>query len=299
MKSHPPEQGSSAHSKAARKEPAREPGPKYVLAVDYYGAMKPRRVYPLVVQVPRGKGAVPADTATGVMVTLRPVVPGALVAPAELPLEISRPGARATFHVTPLARGRLPAARVGIFRDGRQVHEVRTPMKVRSQRLAWAILLLALVLPALLLYWTRYAPLHGQVPATRPAVKEEAADESEPKTVAYMRDGSPGEVLQYQLGTGLRSNLPAFPHSREVWDNTAAGAGSAYEFLCSSTESLQWPFWLGVLLLALAVIAWMARRPFRDGVSDSVALASLPSAVTVQGDATAETLPLATPGEGE
>src|SRR6516225_1659953 len=71
----------------------------YDLRVSYYATMKPQRVYPLVVEVSRGPGS--SDGPTGATVTLRPVVPGALVAPAELPLEVSRPGARATFHVTP------------------------------------------------------------------------------------------------------------------------------------------------------------------------------------------------------
>jgi hypothetical protein len=298
MKSHPPEPGPSERRKAARNDAANEPRPKYGLAVTYHAAMKPRRVYPLVVQVPRGKGAVPADSASGVMVTLRPVVPGALVAPAELPLEISRPGARATFHVTPLVRGRLPEARVGVFCDGRPVHEVRTPMKVRTQRLAWALLLSALVLPVLLVYATRTAPLHGQVADTRPVLKAEA-DEEGSKTETYLRDGSPGEVLRDRLGKELRADLPEFEGSRRVYDGAAEGIGSAYDYLCSSATTLQPAFWLGVLLLVLSVLAWVLRRPYRDGISDSVELSRLPSAVTLHGDATAETLPLATPGEGE
>jgi hypothetical protein len=129
--------------------------------------MKPRRVYPLVVEVPRGRGAAPADGPTGVVVTLRPVVPGALVVPAELPLEVSRPGATATFQVTPLARGSLPQACVRVLCDGRPVQEVRTRMTAKTQRLAWALLLLALVGVPLLTHWTVTAPLRGDVPHLR------------------------------------------------------------------------------------------------------------------------------------
>jgi hypothetical protein len=173
MKSHPSGRDSSVkgsssqHSPSGRHEPARPREYKYDLRVSYYSRMNLQRVYSLVVEVPRGKGSVPADGPTGATVTLRPVVPGALVVPAQLPLEVARPGARATFHVTPLVRGRLPEACVRVLMDGQPARELRTRMKVKTQRLAWLLLLLALVLPAALVYWTYVAPLQGLVSDTR------------------------------------------------------------------------------------------------------------------------------------
>ncbi len=113
-------------------------GSAYTIEVYYYRRMKPQRVYSLVVEVPRGKGAVPRDAPSGMTVAGRPIVPGALVVPAEAPLEVSRPGSRATFHVTPLARGRLSDAQVRIQHNGRTVQEVRTCMKATTQRWAWS-----------------------------------------------------------------------------------------------------------------------------------------------------------------
>ncbi len=267
MKSHPPSQGTAegapsaaVRAEAARPEPARDKPPEYKVEVAYHYTMKPQRVYPLVVEVPRGKGAVAADAPTGIVVTVRPVVPGALVAPAELPLEVSRPGARATFHVTPLARGRLPGAGVRFLYDGRLLHELATPMRVRTQRLAWLLLLLAVAVPALLCY-ARYRSVDGR---------------------------ELGEALR----GGLRENLPAFPRSGPVFDAVGTGVGLAAELFCGPDADPRTAFWLGVFLLALAVGAAIVRRTERARESGSVVLAGGPSALTLHGDQTAETLPL-------
>jgi hypothetical protein len=286
--------------------------------------MRPRRVYPLVVEVPRGQGAVPLEAPTGVFATLRAVVPGAVVAPAEQSLEVSRPGARATFYVTPVARGRLPEARVEIRQEGRPVQEIRTPMAARTQRLAWALLLLALVLPALLVHWTYSEPLRGQVadkrkkidagpgpaeqaqggpapgmpggPPGRPQAAPANAETPLPDDTyeAYMRTGTPGEVLDYRLRNGLQDNLPEFPGSPKAIAAVTGGAGAAYDWLCGTARDVRPAFWLGVILLLLALAAWVVRRPARARQRGTVALAVSPPGATLHGDQTAETLPLTT-----
>ena len=143
------------------------PRPKeqdYGLNLHFFGRMKPQRVYPLTVEVGRGLTAV-GRADTGVLV--RPVIPGALVVPAEQSLDLGRPGEAVTFHVTPLARGRLPEARVEVVRHGRPIRQLPLSMAADTQRLTWVLLLLALVLPTLLLYFTKYNPPQGLVPGTR------------------------------------------------------------------------------------------------------------------------------------
>jgi hypothetical protein len=96
--------------------------------------MRPNRVYPVVVGW-RG-GARPAAP-----VTVRLVMAGAQVVPAEQTLE---PGGdeRATFYVTPLARGWLRGERLEVLQDGRKVQEIRLPSKATTQRSTWVLLLL-------------------------------------------------------------------------------------------------------------------------------------------------------------
>src|SRR5262249_44034071 len=81
------------------------------LQVRHYAVLKRRRVYPLVVEVPRGD----EGGEGGRVVVVRPVVPGALVVPAEQRLDVGTPGNQVTFDVTALARGRLPRAHVEVF----------------------------------------------------------------------------------------------------------------------------------------------------------------------------------------
>lgn len=341
MKSQPPakdssEKASSSPSRPtqpARRDPAKPRGSEYDLSVSYYCTMKPQRVYPLVVEVPRGRGAVPADGPTGVTVTLRPAVPGAVVVPAELPLEVSRPGAAATFHVTPLARGRLREACVRVLYDGRPVQELRTRMTGKTQRLAWLLLLLALVVPPLLVHWTVTDPMRGRVPRLllKPdrkegdAEKPPAADTTKPPAQPplpeppppprggkpggpaapplqpleespyeeVMQMATPGEVLTYRLGLLLRDNLPEFPGRTAGVNGLAAAAGAVYGTLCGVASDLRLGFWLGVLLLSMAFGSWVLHRPTRVRRLGSVALPAVASGPTLRAAETGETLPLA------
>jgi hypothetical protein len=299
MKPHSRAREADEPAQPARPDPARDKAPEYTLEASWYCTMKPRRVYPLVVRVPPGRDSVPLDSPSGVMVTLRPVVPGALVTPAELPLEVSRPGAQATFHVTPLARGRLPAAQVSVLCGGRPALELRVRMTARTQWAAWLLLLLALIVPALLVRYThpRFEPLRGQVPYTRQVTARNEAGQEEVRTEVRFRTGSPGEVLHDRVRVGLSATLPEFAGSDRFCDGVGRGLGAVYEFLCQSADSLYPPFWIGMLLLTLAVGSWALRRPARVRERARVALAAV-LAGPRQGDATAETLPLtAPPGE--
>jgi hypothetical protein len=262
MKSQPstPEPSKSGPSPSGQTAAAPDRSPQYKLEVAYYSTMKPQRVYPLVVEVPRGKSAVPADAPTGMMLTVRAVVPGALVAPAEAPLEVSRPGARATFHVTPLARGPLPGASVSLFHDGRRVQEVLTPMRVRTPRRARWLLVLALVVPALLWY-ARY------------------------RSVDCV-------ALEQDLRGALHAGVPEFPGSDRVLNGMAFVVGTAGESLCGQGADPRAALVLGVALLVLALGSWLLNASSRARVAGSVVLPPGASSATLHGDQTAETLPI-------
>jgi hypothetical protein len=153
----PPAKDKPEKVPAARREPPRKPlAQDYDLRLRFYTTMRPQRVYPLAVEVPGAAPGRAAEAPTGVLVLIRPVISGAVVVPATQPLDVSRPGARVTFDVTPVARGRLPGARVEVLRDGRPVQELRLRMRATTQRMTWIFLLLTVLLPILLMYFTRY-----------------------------------------------------------------------------------------------------------------------------------------------
>lgn len=145
----PPQAAASAHAVGA----------KHRFYVRFYRRMRQHRVYPAVVWS-KGLGG----GGVGGPVTLRAVIPGALVAPAEQMLDVSDARATATFYVTPVARGRLPEARIEVVARGSVVQTIRMPMRSTTQRLTWLLAFLTVALPAFLLYTTVYHKLQGFLP---------------------------------------------------------------------------------------------------------------------------------------
>jgi hypothetical protein len=146
--------------------------PTIPLTFRFYSAMKPRRVYPLTVQLPRG-AADKASTGAAPLV-IKPVIAGAVVTPAEQTLDLTPSGGQVAFQVTPLAKGRLPEARVDVTHHGRLVERVRMLMRGRTQFATWVLFLLTLIIPSVMLYFTSIAPLRGEVPVIKR--KADAAD---------------------------------------------------------------------------------------------------------------------------
>jgi hypothetical protein len=158
-------QSAPARSKAPG---ARDPGhhTQTDLRVRYYQRMRVQRVYPLVVEVRSGAAARPAGGLTLEPVAVRPLIPGAQVVPAEQRLDVTRPGDKATFFVTPLARGRFPEPRVVVLQHGRAVHAIPLRMKAVTQRFTWLLLLLTVLLTAGVFYYTHVNKLTGKIPYT-------------------------------------------------------------------------------------------------------------------------------------
>jgi hypothetical protein len=139
------------------REPARSDDGLGPLQVRYFRRMRPQRVYGVTVGWPRrDERRAPPGTPP---VMLRLLMAGAQVVPAELPLDPANPDAKATFYVTPIARGWLRNERLEVLVGGRKVQEVPLPSKVGGQGLTWTFLLLALLVPWFLLSYGKYSPL--------------------------------------------------------------------------------------------------------------------------------------------
>jgi hypothetical protein len=154
--------------------PIAQAGESRPVLVRYFGRMRIQRVYPLAVEMAQADGRKEGE-AGSLPTVLRPIIPGALVVPAEEQMDASAQGNRVVFHVTPLARRRLTDARIEVRQTGRPVQEIALDMRVTSQRLAWLLLALAVLIPWGLIQIAR-APLSGDVYDLLPArPKQEVA----------------------------------------------------------------------------------------------------------------------------
>jgi hypothetical protein len=220
-----------------------------------------RRVYPLVVSLPA------KASGTAGAVAVRPLIPGALVTPAELILDSAKSDTQATFYVTPVARGRLPKARVQLHRQGSLLQEVTLPMKAVTQRLTWVLLALTILVPAFLLYTTKYNKMTGTVPRSMAPTPEDVR--AEPATPPIAREptiknmpGRPGELLEYRL----KEELPVIPHV-DASAHLARWLGIGYDLACELATD-HFSFYVGALLLGLTIISAVthsSRRARRRG----------------------------------
>jgi hypothetical protein len=153
----------SARGKAGKPQrpPARETRPSPPasphLSVRYWKRMRINKVYPVVVSCAGRPGGDP--------ISVRLVVAGAQVVPAEQPMDPGQPGEKVTFYVTPLANGGLRGERVEVLQHGQKIQEIRLPSKVTSQKGTLVWLFLMFFVPWLLWHYFMYAPI-GYKPET-------------------------------------------------------------------------------------------------------------------------------------
>lgn len=112
--------------------------------VRFYRRMKRRRVYHMVVELTSAAGTL-GNAATIDAVIARPLIPGALVVPAEQEISPRASNNRISFGVTPLAVGGLGDARLQLVHKGKVLDEIRTPMRGTSQRRTLVLALLTLL----------------------------------------------------------------------------------------------------------------------------------------------------------
>jgi hypothetical protein len=262
--------------------------------------MKPRRVYPLSVELPRG--VADKGSASVASLVVKPVIAGAVVTPAEQMLDLTPSGGSVTFGVAPLAKGRLPDARVDVLQQGRLVERVRMSMRGRTQFATWVLLLLTLIMPWIVLNYTSIAPLSGDVPRMVPKVEGAPnADDGPKPPPPPQRPGGPpgqgeappaapeqpqgsqikrmvgdsGEVLQFKISHTVRANSPKIPwviedkpdvlskNPEDGLEWAAWGLGEAYQFLCVGANNLHPAFWCGTALLVLTLLSLLFHRTVR------------------------------------
>lgn len=264
--------------------PARSGPP---LQFRYSTVMKPQRVYALVVEVPQKKRG---EVKGGGPVVVRPIIPGALVVPAEQRFDTSEAGNQITFHVTPLARGRLPRARVEVFAPGQPPQQIALPMSARTQRLSWALLILAFVVP-----WLLFKITTGDW-------KPEAYDaQGKPRDQAVVLGDRTWEALHDKLARIKLVNAPL--GKDDSWTKDARGedldkealsskdrkeftiAGRiadgvevVYKGLEEGVRGKRWALATGVILALLAFVSWSFHRSRRSRVRKRLELAPAESA---------------------
>jgi hypothetical protein len=165
-------------------------------------------------------------------------------------------------------------------------------MKVVRQRLTKVLLLLTFLLPLVVLYFTRYNVLEGEIPQEQfkkpapPPRQGPPPGQRPPEGInrpgrpglpapppvpppppgqkaqsVPMRHGAPGEVLEYQLKEDLNDLFPDIPGG---WDQVASALGTSYQFLIvMEADQVRFPFWLGVILLGLTAISWFLHLSVR------------------------------------
>jgi hypothetical protein len=195
-------------------------------------------------------------------VVVRPVIPGAVVTPAEQTLDASGPAREAVFYVTPLALGKIPDARVAVIPSQGSRQEIPLPMKSLRQRLTLWLLLLTFLVPAFLFYTCKYEKLEDLIPEKVPRSQARQppprGNQAAPRMQTRMVWGQPGQVLEFWINEKL--GLPKIPY---VTENVASGLGQAYQFLCIYSDSEPLAFQVGLAFLVLTGISWIAHMRSR------------------------------------
>jgi len=275
---------------AARKEAA--PGKKgKPLQLRYYPVMKPHRVYTLAVEVPKsGKGA----GGEGAVVVVRPVIAGAQVVPAEQRLDTSGPGNQVTFHVTPLARGKLPRARVEVYSAGRAPQSVPVPMKAKTQRLAWLLLALALLLPWGVWQltrddWNSYADRQAAEQSQPGGEKASAKDDEHFFSVRGQEFATRATITMKRDWPQITLfNAPYEPEGPEGWqkftlvDKLEAPLAGVYAGLLEGVAKNRWLAVVFLVLLLGSFLAWSSHRPRQVKVRRPVQLAPAEEAAATE-----------------
>jgi hypothetical protein len=211
--------------------------------------MKPNRVYSLTVTPLTGLTS--SSPSEGVVV-VRPVIPGALVAPAEERLEV-KGGNVVVFQVTPLAKGTIPNARVEIHAAGQPTEEIPLRIRVQNQRLTLLMLALTFLLPWVLFKitlgsWAAEANNRQEqfVGATQlPANRFKEAIKAIPPVPLLTKnaDWMPLGLDKYNLG-----------------DLTTEGLRNGYQLLMVLVSEYHAIYYLFAILLAFTLILCFMRR---------------------------------------
>jgi hypothetical protein len=192
----------------------------------------------------KGSDRPPADAEP---LTLRLLMAGAQVVPSEQTLDPTKPTAKATFYVTPLAGGWLRGERLEVLRGGRKVQEIPLRCRVVSQRMTAVLLLLVFLVPWFILTY----------------LKNPIAED-----VSLVRVGGvprlQGQTRAETFANRVRDQLPDMPEFvKDVSSDVDAGLkkfpnvfGDVYEVLTRLAQQQPLAFYAAVALLVLTLISW-------------------------------------------
>jgi hypothetical protein len=266
----------------ADEAPARPPrtGPaSYEVQARYQGRMKPRRVYPVFVELREA----PRGPVTDTPLQVRLLAPGAQVTPEEAPLDVAQPGAWAMFLVTPLAYGWLNQARVEVRHRGRLVQRMLLPLRGSTQWLTWVLGVLTVLVPLLVLHATRYYKLPDEAVRVHNAPQGAAAPPPAQPVQRNPGDNRPRGLIPLPVRP---KGAPPIQHTQgpptpgghlenEIHDHVylipyvtqplTRFLGTIYNYACTTErhEEDLLAFWIGVLLLAGTAISWVRHLGYR------------------------------------
>jgi hypothetical protein len=144
-------------------------GVPYRLRVTFPARMRHQRVHHCEVRAERLTGTPLPLVPTPGTLTVRPVIPGCLVTPADVSLDPAQPGmAVASFSVAPVALGVI-AGRLEVLRNGQVCLQLPLHSRSSSRRTTGFVAVLAVVAPCL---WFVLAGLTLQAGSVEAAVGE-------------------------------------------------------------------------------------------------------------------------------
>lgn len=235
------------------------------LRVRYYRRMRPQRVYS--VEVNWQKGDKPPR---GEKVTVRLIAAGAQVLPSEQLMDPSKPEEKATFFVTPLAKGWLRNQKLEVLLQGRKVQEIPLKTKVVTQCMTWTLLLLMFVVPWFLHTFFKNTPLEYSLQS------EGIAPDG---TVFKIYKKSPS--ISKSLDHFIRDNVPELPDQIKdavpQVDSTLKDArfyfADTYEGLVKISRDEPLAFYAGgVLFILMLLSAWFHNEKRKKAVGKPIPL---------------------------
>lgn len=282
--------GATQRAPAAR-EPHREYAKAPSLSVRYWKRMRINKVYPVVVS---WRGAGRDGEVEGGPVTVRLLMAGAQVVPAEHTMDPREPRNTATFYVTPLAHGGLRGEKIEVLQQGRKIQEIRLPSKTTSQSSTLVWLFLAIFFPWLIWHYFMFSPI-GYEPYRTPTdlsiievkVSEKKTVKGKEETqVTYHKpwagkshkdnrynkaqyDPDMGATLITQRIKESTANLKEIGLEDETVNEYYATAqsfpGDAYAYLFKQHSELDQPlaFYMMLIFLFMAFISFVARTEAR------------------------------------
>ncbi len=214
------------------------------LRVRYFRQMKHQRVYTAEVWWPKAAGPHHGQ------VTVRLLGAGAQILPTEQVLDAAMPDSKATFYVTPLARGWLGNQKLEVLAHGRKIQEIPLASKVVSQRLTWFLLFCTLFVPWFFTEFVKRSPLVDNV--RRNAQGTDITKRPSEEVDAYIKDNVPA--------------LPAFLSKTPVETGlleTRKAVANGYQQVVAISRIEPIAFYLGVILLCITLISAFLHRAKR------------------------------------